>query len=169
MQNLYQSLVAVEPLTLLVTIGNLFVQMYIIKKFLLDRVRNVLEQRRNAADREIAEAQDAKQQALELKALCEENMARARAEAGILAQQAKKEAEAQREELLQLTKKQIHQMKRQAQEELEGEREKLFRDTKDAVAGLALEIAEKAVGRCMNEADRQRLADCVIDTLGGAL
>lgn len=169
MQNLYQSLVAVEPLTLLVTIGNLFVQMFIIKKFLLDKVKSVLEQRRNAADREISEAQDAKQQALELKSLCEQDMIRVRAEAGTLAQQAKNEAEAQREALLQMTRQQIHQMKRQAQEELEGEKEKLFRETKDAVAGLALEIAEKAVGRCLNEADRQRLTDSVIDTLGGEL
>jgi len=35
--DLYQSLVAVEPATLIVTICNLFIQMYIVKKFLLTR------------------------------------------------------------------------------------------------------------------------------------
>ena len=169
MQDLYQSLVAVEPLTLLVTIGNLFVQMYIIKKFLLDRVRNVLEQRRNTADKEISEAEYAKQQAMELKSHWEETMIRARTDAKALTEQARKNAEAQSEALLQLTQKQIRQMKRQAQEELEGEKEKLFRDTKEAVAGLALEIAEKVVGRCLSEADRQCLTDAFIDNLGGEI
>ena len=165
MQDLYQSLVAVEPLTLLVTIGNLFVQMYIIKKFLLDRVEKVLEQRRNTADKEISEAEYAKQQAMELKSHWEETMIRARTDAKALTEQARKNAEAQSEALLQLTQKQIRQMKRQAQ----GEKEKLFRDTKEAVAGLALEIAEKVVGRCLSEADRQCLTDAFIDNLGGEI
>ena len=63
METLYQSLVAVEPLTLIATICNLFVQMFIIKKFFLDKILAVLDQRRQAADKQISEAQTARQEA----------------------------------------------------------------------------------------------------------
>ena len=57
---MYQSLVAVEPITLIATICNLFVQMFIIKKFFLNKILAVLDQRRSAADQQIAEAKEAK-------------------------------------------------------------------------------------------------------------
>ena len=63
MDTLYQSLVAVEPFTLVVTILNLFLQLFLIKKFLLDKVLAVLEQRRQQADARIADAETAKQEA----------------------------------------------------------------------------------------------------------
>ena len=66
METIYQSLVAVEPLTLIANICNLFIQMLIIKKFFLDKIVAVLDQRRSAADKEITDAEKAKQEALAL-------------------------------------------------------------------------------------------------------
>ena len=57
METIYQSLVAVEPLTLIANICNLFIQMLIIKKFFLDKIVAVLDQRRSAADKEITDAE----------------------------------------------------------------------------------------------------------------
>lgn len=59
METIYQSLVAVEPLTLIANICNLFIQMLIIKKFFLDKIVAVLDQRRSAADKEITDAEKA--------------------------------------------------------------------------------------------------------------
>ena len=56
METIYQSLVAVEPLTLIANICNLFIQMLIIKKFFLDKIVAVLDQRRSAADKERGKA-----------------------------------------------------------------------------------------------------------------
>ena len=67
METLYQSLVAVEPLTLIATICNLFVQMFIVKKFFLDKILAVLDQRREAADKQINEAQAARAEAMDIK------------------------------------------------------------------------------------------------------
>ena len=67
METLYQSLVAVEPLTLIATICNLFVQMFIVKKFFLDKILAVLDQRREAADKQISDAQAAREEALDIK------------------------------------------------------------------------------------------------------
>ena len=81
MNTLYQSLVAVEPATLIVTIINLFIQMYIVKKFFLSKVLAILDKRREAADQEIVQAQAAKDEALAIKETYEENMKQAKAEA----------------------------------------------------------------------------------------
>ena len=74
METLYQSLVAVEPLTLIATICNLFVQMFIVKKFFLDKILAVLDQRREAADKQISDAQAAREEALDIKKTYEQNM-----------------------------------------------------------------------------------------------
>jgi len=67
MNTLYQSLVAVEPATLIVTIINLFIQMYVVKKFFLNKVLDILDKRRAAADQEIEQAEAAKNEALAMK------------------------------------------------------------------------------------------------------
>ena len=64
METLYQSLVAVEPVTLIANICNLFIQMLIVKKFFLDKILAVLDQRRSAADKEISDAKAAKDEAM---------------------------------------------------------------------------------------------------------
>ena len=79
--DLYQSLVTVNPVTLIAQICNLFIQLFLAKKFFLDKVKAILDQRREAADREITDAQAAKAEAMTIKATYEENMRQAQAEA----------------------------------------------------------------------------------------
>ena len=64
METLYQSLVTVNPVTLIAQICNLFIQLFLAKKFFLDKVKAILDQRREAADREITDAQTAKAEAM---------------------------------------------------------------------------------------------------------
>ena len=63
MSTVYQSLVAVEPITLICTICNLLIQMLIVKKFFLDKIKAVLDERRKAADEQIQAAQTAREEA----------------------------------------------------------------------------------------------------------
>ena len=59
-----QELVAIVPWNFVATICNLFIQMYLIKRFLFKPINKVLEQRRAMADRELQEAREAKKSAL---------------------------------------------------------------------------------------------------------
>ena len=81
METLYQSLVAVEPVTLIANICNLFIQMLIIKKFFLDKILAILDQRRNAADKELIDPKTAKDEASNIKKTYEDNMLQANAKA----------------------------------------------------------------------------------------
>ena len=72
--DLYQSLVTVNPVTLIAQICNLFIQLFLAKKFFLDKVKAILDQRREAADKEITDAQAARAEAEEIKKTYEQNM-----------------------------------------------------------------------------------------------
>ena len=62
--DLYQSLVTVNPVTLIAQICNLFIQLFFVKKFFLDKIKAILDQRREAADKQITDAEAAKAEAM---------------------------------------------------------------------------------------------------------
>ena len=76
-----QELVTIIPWTFIAQILNLFIQMYLIKRFLFKPINEVLQKRRELADQEIREARDAKEEADSLKVQYEEGLANARKEA----------------------------------------------------------------------------------------
>ena len=166
MMDLYQSLVAVEPATLIITICNLFIQMFIVKKFLLDKVMAVLDARRKAADEQIVAAQTARDEAMAIKQTYEENMKQAKAEANELLSRAQKTAAARSEEMIAQTQAQVAQLKEKAAADIEQEKKKALNDVKDTISGLAMEIASKVVEREINDKDHQALVDEFIEKIG---
>lgn len=165
----YQALVAVEPFTLIVTILNLFLQMFLIKKFLLDKVMKVLDQRRTAADQEIFDAQTAKQEAMAIKTTYEENMRKAKAEAGQILANARKTADQRSEEIIRDAQNEAVQIKQKAAADIAQEKKKALNDAKDEISDIAMAIAGKVVGHSLNETDQSALVDQFIEQLGEGL
>ena len=169
MNTLYQSLVAVEPATLIVTIINLFLQMWVVKKFFLNKVLDILDKRRAAADQEIEQAEAAKDEALQMKETYEENMKQAKAQANELLAAAQKTATARSEEIIGEAKAQAAQIKEKVSADIALEKKNALNSAKDEISGIAMAIAEKVVERQLNEADQEKLVNQFIDDLGGAL
>lgn len=166
MKEIYQSFVAVEPLTLVVVILNLFVQLFIVKKFFLDKIMKVIDQRREAADKEITEAEAARQEAQVIKETYENNMLQAKEEAGQILAHARKTADARSEEIIRDAQAQAVQIKQKAARDIEQEKKKALNEAKDEISDIAMSIAGKVVGRSLNEADQTQLVDEFIDRLG---
>ena len=166
METLYQSLVAVEPVTLIANICNLFIQMLIIKKFFLDKTLAVLDQRRNAADKEISDAKTAKDEALSIKKTYEENMLQANAKANEILAAAQKNAAERSEKIIAEAQFSAAQIKSKASADIAQEKKKAINDAKNEISGLAMAIAGKVVERELAESDQQGLIDRFIDELG---
>ena len=166
METLYQSLVAVEPVTLIANICNLFIQMLIIKKFFLDKILAVLDQRRNAADKEISDAKTAKDEALSIKKTYEENMLQANAKANEILAAAQKTAAERSEKIIAEAQFSAAQIKSKASADIAQEKKKAINDAKNEISGLAMAIAGKVVERELAESDQQGLIDRFIDELG---
>ena len=166
MAALYQSLVAVEPLTLIATICNLFVQMYIVKRFFLDKILAILDQRCKAADQQISDAQAAKEEAMTIKQTYEQNMLQATAQANTILANAQKTASERSEKIIGEAQQQAAQIKSKASADIAMEKKKAINDAKNEISDLAMAIAGKVVGRELNSEDQAGLIDRFIDELG---
>ena len=166
METIYQSLVAVEPLTLIATICNLFIQMLIIKKFFLNKILAVLDQRRQAADKEITDAEQAKQEAMDIKKTYEANMLQANAKANEILTSAQKAAAERSEKIIGEAQQAAAQIKSKASADIAQEKKKAINDAKNEISGLALAIAGKVVEKELGESDQSQLIDRFINELG---
>ncbi len=166
METIYQSLVAVEPLTLIANICNLFIQMLIIKKFFLDKIVAVLDQRRKAADKEITDAEQAKQEAMDIKKTYEANMLQANAKANEILTSAQKTAAERSEKIIGEAQQAAAQIKSKASADIAQEKKKAINDAKNEISGLALAIAGKVVEKELAQEDQAGLIDRFIDELG---
>ena len=166
MDTLYQSLVTVNPVTLIAQICNLFIQLLLVKIFFLDKIKAILDQRREAADRQIADAEAAKAEAAAIKETYEQNMREAKAKADDLLLSAQKTATLRSEEIISQAQATAAQMKSKASSDIEMEKKKAINDAKDEISGLAMAIAGKVVERELNAADQAQLIDRFLDELG---
>lgn len=168
MSAIYQSLVTIDPITLICTICNLFIQIFLFKHFLFDKVMAVLDARRKAAEAELTEARNARTDAESMKAEYEQNMADAKAQANAIVAAAQKTATARSEEMIGEARSQAAQIKQKAEEDIAQERKKAVNDLKNEIGGIAMDIASKVVEREIREEDHRDLIDEFIRNVGDA-
>ena len=166
MDTLYQSLVTVNPVTLIAQICNLFIQLLVVKIFFLDKIKAILDQRREAADKQITEAETAKSEALAIKKTYEQNMLEAKAKADDLLLTAQRTANSRSEEIISQAQQQAAQIKSKAAADIELEKKKAINEAKNEISDLAMAIAGKVVARELNAGDQADMIDRFIDELG---
>ena len=166
METIYQSLVAVNPVTLIAQICNLFIQLFVFKKFFWDKILGILDQRRESADKEITDAQKAHAEADAIKATYEQNMKEAKEKAEGILLNAQKTATVRSEEIISQAQAAAAQIKSKATSDIEMEKKKAINDAKNEISGLAMAIAGKVVERELNTEDQSALIDRFINELG---
>lgn len=164
--DLYQSLVTVNPVTLIAQICNLFIQLLIVKIFFLDKIKAVLDKRRETADKQITDAEAAKSEAAAIKQTYEENMRQAKTKADDMIISAQKTAAQRSEEIISQAQKQAAQIKTKAASDIEMEKKKAINEAKNEISELAMAIAGKVVARELNDADQDGMIDRFIEELG---
>ncbi|MCD7743758.1 MAG: F0F1 ATP synthase subunit B [Lachnospiraceae bacterium] len=161
-----QNLVGLIPWTFVAQICNLFIQMYLIKRFLFKPINNILEKRKAAADAEISEATKAKEEALAMKADYEQNMLEAKTKANEILTTAQKTATVQSEEMIREASKQAAALKVKAESDIAQEKRKAVNEIKDEIGSMAVEIAGKVIEREISEEDHAKLIDEFIASVG---
>ena len=163
-----QDLVTLVPWTFVATICNLFLQIYLIKRFLFKPVNEMLEKRRSMADAQIQDAIKAKDEAQAMKAEYEQNMADAKNKANEILTSAQKTASVQSEEILKEAAAQAAAIKAKAEKDIAQEKRKAVNEIKDEIGGMAMEIAGKVIEREISEKDHAKLIDEFIANVGDA-
>ena len=163
-----QDLVTLVPWTFVATICNLFLQIYLIKRFLFKPVNEMLEKRRSMADAQIQDAIKAKDEAQAMKAEYEQNMADAKNKANEILTSAQKTASVQSEEILKEAAAQAAAIKAKAEKDIAQEKRKAVNEIKDEIGGMAMDIAGKVIEREISEEDHKKLIDEFIANVGEA-
>ncbi len=167
METLYQSLVSVNPVTLIGQICNLFITLFVFKRFFWDKVQAILDQRRAAADKEITDAQAARDEAMEIKATYEQNMRTSKEKADNILLNAQQTAALRSEEIIADAQRTAVAIKQKAEADIAQEKKKALNDAKNEISEMAMSIAAKVVSRELTSADQSKLVDSFIDELGG--
>lgn len=161
-----QELVGIIPWTFVAQICNLFIQMYLIKRFLFKPVHEILEKRCAAADAEIIQAEETKAKAEAIRAEYERNMQDARQKANEILDSARNTAAIQSEKILKEAQDQTFAMKNKAEKEIAQEKKKAVNEVKGEIGDMAVEIAAKVIEREINEKDHEKLIDEFISNVG---
>ena len=163
-----QELVTIIPWTFIAQILNLFIQMYLIKRFLFKPINAMLDKRKAMADAEIQQARREKNEAMTLKSSYENSLTQAKAEANSILQNAQKDAAARSEAIISDAQSQAANLKAKAEADILQEKKKAVNDIKNEIGGIAMEIAGKVVEREINEEDHKKLIDEFIENVGEA-
>lgn len=163
-----QDLVGIVPWTFIAQICNLFIQVYLIKRFLFKPINAMLEKRRAMADAEIQDAVKAKDEAKAIKAEYEQNMLEAKNKANEILVSAQKTAAIQSDVLLKEANAQAAAIKAKAESDIAQEKRKAVNEIKDEIGGMAMEIVGKVIEREISEDDHRKLIDEFIANVGEA-
>lgn len=161
-----QNLVGLVPWTFVAQICNLFIQVYLIKRFLFKPINAMLEKRRAMADAEIQDAIKAKEEAAAIKAEYEQNMQEAKNKANEILVSAQRTAAIQSETMLKEAAAQAAAVKAKAENDIAQEKRKAVNEIKDEIGGIAMEIAGKVIEREISEEDHAKLIEEFIANVG---
>lgn len=162
----YELLVSLDWQTIIVQLCNLGIQILLFKKFLYKPVMNILAKRQGLVDQPLKDAENAKKEALSMKAEYETNLSKANEEADRIVQEAQKSAQAKSEKIVSEAQSEAAALKEQAERDIAANKKRAINDAKDEIGSMAMDIAAKVVGREITEKDNADLVDEFIQNVG---
>ena len=162
----FEAFVGVNFWTSLFILLNTLIIFFVAKKYLFGPVMKMIEDRQKEIDDTYSQADRAKEQAAALQAEYEEKLATAMQTSEQLVKEAVARGQKREEDILRQANVEADAIRRKAEADIAQEKKKAINDAKNEIAGLAMEIAGKVVGRSLNEQDQTELVDQFIDQLG---
>ena len=159
-------LVSIDAWIVIATICNLFLQMFLIKKFLFQRVQVILDKRRELAEEDLRKARVSRDEAERLRTEYESNMEQAREKATQIIDLAQKNATQKSDEIIREASQEAVAMKARAEADIALERRKAVNEVKNEIGSMAMEIAGKVIEREVSEQDHAKLIDEFIEQVG---
>lgn len=163
---MFQDFVSFNFWGIFVTIANLCIMIYILKRLLFVPVRKILAEREAAVHTLYEQAENDRAQAEKMKQDYAATLALAKNEALEIVDRAKVVADGKAQEIINTASDQVSDMKRRATQSIAQERKAALNDMKDEIADLSIHIAEKVVAREVNADDHKRLIDEFIEKVG---
>jgi F-type H+-transporting ATPase subunit b len=139
---------------------------FLLSKFAWPAISDMLDKRAETIREGLERAEAAKIEAERLLEEYKKTMADARKEAGMILQQAKQAAEAQRVEATSKTQADIDDMLVKARESIEGERRAAIASLQASVADLSIAVAGKLIGGELTDEDHIKVIEKYVAEAG---
>jgi len=162
----FESFIGVNFWTALAVLINTLIIFFVGKHFLFGPVKNMIDSRQKEIDTMYAEADEAKEQAAAMQREYEEKLSVAAATSEKIVKDAVTRGQKREEEILRQANAEASAILEKANADIAQEKKKALNDAKNEISGIAMAIAEKVVGRELNENDQKDLIDSFIDGLG---
>jgi F-type H+-transporting ATPase subunit b len=137
-------------------------------KWVLPRVNQILEERREQIQGNLEKAEATRRDADRELAEYRSQIAGARDEANRIIEEARQTAEQLRADIQAKAEAEAQQSVVRAQEEIRAERDRVFQELRAQVGEIAVELAGRVVGAEIDEQAHRRLIDDYIDQVGAA-
>ena len=164
----FLSFVTIDVWTMIMTWGNLLILFLLMKKFLFGPVKKILDERQAIIEKDLSDANLAKEDAEKLKEEYSLKLSDAKNEADEIIRNATKNAQLRGEEIVRDASKQASDILKKADAQIESNKKAALNELKDEVSGLATSIAAKIIEKDINEKDHEKLIEKFIDEIGDA-
>ena len=151
---------------IIISLCNLAILFFVIKKFLYKPVRKTLAQRKKTIDDKYISADEMIDKALKSKDEYEEKLKNAEAEAQEIIKKVADTADERSKEIVSSAKGEANRIIDRAQNEAELEKKKARQEIKDEIVDVSSLIAEKLLQREINDDDHKRMIDSFIEEIG---
>ena len=162
----FQSLVDFSGWTFIAQICNLFLQMYLFKRFLFKPVKDIIAKRQAEINAVYDEADKTLKDAAETQKTYEAQLKAAKSEADAITSRAVASAQVRSAELLKQAEADAGAIREKASRDIALERSRVLSEAKNEISGIAVELASKVAQKEIAEADHEALVARFIDELG---
>ena len=153
-----------NPMTMLVQLCSTLVLFLLMKKFLWKSVKNFLDVRADKMQSDLAESEQAKQDALTDRQKALEELQGASARGEKIVEAAVKQAKDEKESILLEAGKQADALRKKAQEQIESDRQQMYDGMSKEMVEVAMSAVEKLVGsKDTSNMDRKAIEEFVKD------
>ncbi|MBQ7795182.1 MAG: F0F1 ATP synthase subunit B [Lachnospiraceae bacterium] len=163
---MFESFIGVNFWTALFVLLNTLAVFFVAKKFLFVPVKNMIDSRQKEIDAMYEEAGAAKEEAKALQSEYQEKLAVAQQTSDRMVKEAVARGQNRQEEIISQANAEARAILDKAAADIAQEKKKAINDAKNEISAMAMAIAEKVVGRELNDVDQTKLVDEFIEELG---
>lgn len=129
----------------------------VVKVFFADKIRDILEKRKEAIEHDLSEAEKANGNAKELEAQYTEMIKGAQNERAEILHTAAEDGTKMKEQIVQEARNQAETIIANARKEIDEEREQAEKDLRDSIVDITIDAAEKISGKSFSDEDHAKL------------
>ena len=163
---MFESFIGVNFWTAFFVLMNTLAIFFVAKKFLFVPVKNMIDSRQKEIDAMYDAAGAAKESAQALENEYKEKLAQAQQTSDRMVKEAVARGQNRQDEIISQANAEARAILDKAAADIAQEKKKALNDAKNEISEMAMAIAEKVVGRELNDVDQAKLVDEFIKELG---